>query len=60
MNTARKRKEKSDTAVLGHVEKIIGAALEIMDELPYQSEGYAHAEQIRELAGKLEDYIRGE
>jgi len=62
MNTAsaKKRQAKSDAAVLRHVEDIICAALEIMDELPYESEGHAHAEQIRELAGKLESYVHGE
>lgn len=60
MNAARKLKAKSDTTVLRETEKIINAALEIMDELPYESEGHSHAERIRELAGKLEDYVRGE
>ena len=60
MNAAKKQKERSDTVVLRETEKIIDASLAIMDELPYDSEGHAFAEQIRELADKLEGYVRGE
>lgn len=57
---AKARKAKSDAIALRETEKIINASLELMDELPYSSEAYGYAEQIRELAGKIEDYVRGE
>lgn len=58
--SAKAQVKKSHKFVLGETEKIIDAALAIMDELPYSSDGYVFAEQIRELADKIDDYVNGQ
>lgn len=55
MTTKTKRKAKA-AKVLAENDKIINASLLIMDQVDSDSDVYTWAEQIRDLADKIEDW----
>jgi len=49
--------KKDRAAIVLHAEAIIDATLAVQDTAPYESEQYALAEQIYDLANKLSDSV---